>query len=434
MKSRVMISGAGIGGLATALTLNQIGVECVIFEADPKLRPSHVGINLQPNAVRELFDLGFTEEDLDEVGIATREFALVGLNGNDVYAEPRGIEAGYNWPQYSVLLSVFKQVLYDELVSRAGPDVIRFGAFVAGYDIAEDGSAIAEVEHEDGAVTREHGALLIAAEGTHSATRAQMHPDQPPMRFRQSRVWQGITRAKPIRTGASFVGFGNHRHRFVMYPISMPDEDGRVLTNWFIDTRDPSIDVVKSTRVRVASPDEFVEEMREYEYDWIDIPSLVSRADVIHEMSINDRDPLDSWVDGPVGLLANAAHPMYLTGSNGPSQTIVDARVLGASILKHGLTPAALKAYDDELCETVATVILRNRGEGPFAILDLVDERCGGRFDDIDDVIPPAERMAFMAGYKATAGFAVKKLNSAAPTIAPGEKLAHQQGMAAELQ
>ena len=87
----VIIAGGGIGGLATALTLHQIGVPCVVFEAVREMRPLGVGINMQPNAVRELYDLGITQDDLDRVGLPAKEWALVGLNGNDIYSEPRGL-------------------------------------------------------------------------------------------------------------------------------------------------------------------------------------------------------------------------------------------------------------------------------------------------------------------------------------------------------
>ena len=98
----VIIAGGGIGGLATALTLHQIGVPCVVLESVREMRPLGVGINLQPNAVRELYDLGLGADDLDRIGVPAREWALVGLNGREIYAEPRGLDAGYNWPQYAV--------------------------------------------------------------------------------------------------------------------------------------------------------------------------------------------------------------------------------------------------------------------------------------------------------------------------------------------
>jgi hypothetical protein len=64
--------------------------------------------------------------------------------------------------------------------------------------------------------------------------------------------------------------------------------------------------------------------------------------------------------------------------------------------------------------------VLRNRGAGPFGLLNLVDERCGGTFDNIDEIIPPNERAEFMAGYKKAAGFAIETLNKAGRTIADG--------------
>ena len=67
-------------------------------------------------------------------------------------------------------------------------------------------------------------------------------------------------------------------------------------------------------------------------------------------------------------------------------------------------------------------LILRNRSAGPFGLLAIVDERCGGTFDNIDDVIPPQERTEFMAGYRAAAGFAIETLNKAPPTIPQGAR------------
>ena len=57
----IIIVGAGIGGLTLALTLHQIGVSCVVLEQAPALGPLGAGINIQPNAVRELYDLGIDE-------------------------------------------------------------------------------------------------------------------------------------------------------------------------------------------------------------------------------------------------------------------------------------------------------------------------------------------------------------------------------------
>jgi hypothetical protein len=97
--------------------------------------------------------------------------------------------------------------------------------------------------------------------------------------------------------------------------------------------------------------------------------------------------------------------------------------VLGAAMIEHGITARALEAYDTRLCSEVSAVVLRNRGAGPFGLLNLLDERCGGVFDDIDAVIPAAERDGFMSRYKSAAGFAMETLNSSPPIIAPGAQV-----------
>ncbi len=137
-----------------------------------------------------------------------------------------------------------------------------------------------------------------------------------------------------------------------------------------------------------------------------------------------DRDPVATWIDGRVALMGDAAHPMYPTGSNGASQAIVDARTIGAHLLEQGITPQALDAYNTQLCGPVSELVLRNRGAGPFGILNILDERCGGVFDDIDAVFPAQERRDFMAKYKFAAGFAIETLNAAPATIPKGARLA----------
>lgn len=421
----VIIAGGGIAGLSLALTLHQIGAPVLVLESVRDLRPLGVGINLQPNAVRELFDLGITEADLDAIGMQTREWALVGLNGNDIYSEPRGLLAGYKWPQYSVHRGELQMMLYRKLVERAGPEVIRFGARVTGYRNNADGTVTAIVETADGEKFEENGCLLIGADGLHSAVRAQMHPDQPPIHWGGAIMWRGTSPGVPIRTGASFVGLGTHRHRFVFYPISAPDaETGLATINWIAEvTVDPSEGWKNRGWFKPVEIDDFAHHFDGWTYEWLDIPALLRGAQIAYENPMIDRDPVPTWHDGRVLLIGDAAHPMYPTGSNGASQGIMDARLLGALFLWHGLTPDALAAFDTEYCGPVSQIVLRNRGAGPFGLLNLVDERCGGTFDNIDDVIPPEERTEFMAGYKAAAGFAVEKLNASPPTIAPGATL-----------
>ena len=422
----VLIAGGGIGGLAMALTLHQIGVPCIVFESVRDLRPLGVGINLQPNAVRELDDLGIGAAELDRIGLPAREWALVGLNGNDIYAEPRGLLAGYKWPQYAVHRGELQMLLYRKLVERIGSGAVRLGQRVTGYRNGADGTVTALLEAADGARSEVAGAMLIGADGLHSAVRAQMHPDQPPIHWGGAIMWRGTSPGVPIRGGASFVGLGTHRHRFVFYPISAPDPaTGLATINWIAEvTMDPSQGWKNSGWFKPVRIDDFAHHFAGWTYDWLDIPALLSRAEIAYENPMIDREPISTWRDGKVVLIGDAAHPMYPTGSNGASQAIVDGRLLGAALVEHGLTAEAFAAFDARLAGPIGQLVLRNRGAGPFGLLNMVDERCGGTFDDIDDVVPQEERTAFMAGYKAAAGFAVETLNAAPPTIPPGARVA----------
>ncbi len=420
----VLIAGGGIGGMALALTLQQIGLPCIVFEAVAELKPLGVGINLQPNAVRELYDLGLGAEVLDTIGIQAREWALVGRNGNDVYAEPRGLLAGYRWPQYSVHRGQLQMLLYETVLERLGPQAVKLGHRVTGYRNEADG-VTALVQTRDGQTLQVPGALLVAADGLHSAVRAQMHPQQPPIQWGGAIMWRGTSPGVPIRSGASFTGLGSARHRVVLYPISPPDlRTGLATINWIaeitVDNRDGWTQGDWNRRVRL---DEFAHHFDGWNYGWLDVPAMLRGASEIFEYPMIDRDPVPTWVDGHVALLGDAAHVMYPTGSNGASQAIVDARVLGAALLAQGVGPAALQAYDDKLCAAISALVLRNRGAGPFGLLNLLDERCGGVFDDIEQVLPAAERDAFMARYTAAAGLAIESLNAAPPTIAPGSRV-----------
>ena len=421
----VLIAGGGIGGLSVALTLHQIGVPCLVLESVRNLKPLGVGINIQPNAVRELYELGIGSEELDAIGLQTREFVFVGLNGKEVYAEPRGLRAGYNWPQYSVHRGGLQMLLYRTVIERLGASAIRTGMAVTGYRNTASGGVHALVETRAGERLEIEGSLLIGADGLHSAVRAQMHPSQPPIQWGGAIMWRGVTPGVPIRTGASFVGLGTHRHRVVFYPISNPDPaTGLAAINWIAEiTVDNSGGWTTGDWNRQVEIESFIHHFEDWDYGWLNVPAMLRGADAVFEYPMIDRDPVPTWVDGHVALLGDAAHVMYPTGSNGASQAVMDARVLGAALLEHGVTPRALQAYDAQLCGEISAVVLRNRGAGPFGLLNLLDERCGGVFDDIDAVIPPAERDEFMSRYRAAAGFVKEKLNGAPSIIPPGARV-----------
>ena len=413
----VIVAGGGIAGMTMALTCHELGLPVIVHESVSQLQPSGVGINLQPNAVRELYDLGL-ETQLDQIGVPAKEWALVGRNGNDVWAEPRGLDAGYLWPQYSVHRGRLQMLLYEEVLRRLGLNAVTTGSRLLRYE-SHDDSICVSFQSGSGKVTSIEGSVLVGADGLHSAARHQMRPNEGPPVWGGPVMWRGTSEAVPIRTGASFVLVGKLDQRFVCYPISRPDPStGLATINWIAElTYDTSQDWGDSDWNREVPVTKFLDQFQDWAFDWLDIPALIRGASTVYEYPMVDRDPIENWVDGRCVLIGDAAHVMYPVGSNGASQAIVDARVLGAAMQQLGVSVAALKSFEDAMLQDVNELVLRNRGAGPIGILGLVEERCGGVFDDIEDVIPRAEIEDYMARYKAAAGFAIETLNNSPRTI-----------------
>ncbi len=415
----VLIAGGGISGLALALSCHQVGIPFQVFEASSKMRPLGVGINLQPSAVRELFDLGL-EDRLDEVGIRLKDYGLYSKKGLHVWTEPRGLDAGYDWPAYSVHRGRFHMMLFDELMRRAGPDAVQTGWRATGFD-TQNGRALLMLEDREGNAHSVEGAVVIGADGIHSAIRRQMQPHESEPQWGGAMLWRGITQAKPFLSGASMALIGHEGLRFVVYPISAPDpETGLATINWICNLqRDPTQSFRKEDYSRAANLDEFLPAFEEIQFDTLDAGELIRGADEVFEYPMVDRDPLTSWTVGLTTLMGDAAHAAYPVGSNGAGAGITDARKLVASFLAHGITKAALHAYEDEMLPITSKIILMNRSAGPDKILDIVEKRSGGQFDDIHDVIPHEEMAEHAASYKRAAGYGIAQTNSRAPLIAP---------------
>src|SRR5438094_1334305 len=170
----VLIAGAGIGGLTLALSLHQIGVPAKVFESVAALKPLGVGINVLPHAVRELIELGLLDQ-LGAAGVRTKELAYFSKHGQPIWSEPRGLEAGYKWPQFSIHRGTLQQILLNAATERLGKENILTSHHLSGWTETA-GSVRAEfIDKATGKSMGHHdGALLIAADGIHSAVRENL--------------------------------------------------------------------------------------------------------------------------------------------------------------------------------------------------------------------------------------------------------------------
>ena len=406
----VLIAGGGIAGLTLALSLHDLGIPFRVYEAVRELKPLGVGINLQPMAVRELIEMGL-EPALDEAGLRTEEVAYFNRFGQEIWREPRGLAAGNAWPQFSIHRGGLQMALLRALIDRAGDQVFVPGAAVTGWCEVADGVEISLADRATGSdLGNATGSILIGADGINSTIRAALYPGEGPAHWGGTMMWRGVTFGPRFLTGRTMAMIGTKAVKFVCYPIADAPEGS--LINWIADLTMPEgHDWLAQDWNRPGNPADFAHHFADWRFDWLDVPALIAEAQGIWEFPMVDRDPLPRWSHGPVTLMGDAAHAMYPIGSNGASQGIIDARILARELRDRGQGPAALAAYDDIRREAVNKVVLANRGDGPDRVLDIVAERAPDGFDDIEAVMPHAERQALADSYKALAGMRIDELN-----------------------
>lgn len=418
----VLIAGGGIGGLTLALSLHQIGVPAKVFESVAELKPLGVGINVLPHAVRELIELGLLDR-LDASGVRTRELAYFSKHGKPIWSEPRGLEAGYKWPQFSIHRGTLQQLLLDTAIARLGRDNILTSHHLTGWSETADGVRADFIDKATGKAAGTYdGAILIAADGIHSAVREKLYPDEGPPIWNGRILWRGVTPANAFLSGRTMIMAGHEILKFVCYPISkQPDESGNHLINWVAERHmPPTYQWRREDYNRTARLEEFLPWFESWQFDWLDVPGLIKNCPHAYEYPLVDRDPVAQWTFGKVTLLGDAAHPMYPIGSNGASQAILDARTIAREILAHGPTTAALLAYEAERRPATTDLVLLNRKNGPEQVMQLVEERAPDGYEIVTDVLSQKELEDIAANYKRVAGFQVEALNAKPPIVSKG--------------
>ncbi|HYW62054.1 MAG TPA: flavin-dependent oxidoreductase [Bradyrhizobium sp.] len=409
----IIIVGAGIGGLTLGLALQEADIACRIFESAGEIRPIGVGINLLPHASKELATLGL-EPALAKVAIATTDATFFNRFGQLIYQEALGRAAGYDHPQFSIHRGDLQMVLLDAFLARAGNDRLVTNRHCVGVEQDEAGVTVTFSDGPAGtnkAAVR--GRAVIACDGIHSAIRKQFYPDEGEPRYSGVNMWRGVTRWKPMLSGASMVRAGWLSHgKMVIYPIRHPDADGLQLINWVAEIETENYR--KRDWTRPGRIEDFIGFFADWHFDWLDLPAFIRAADSVLEFPMVDQDPLPRWSFGRVTLLGDAAHPMVPRGSNGAGQAILDARALTAALQVTSDPAAALASYEKQRLEATTRIVLTNRSNPPDAILREVFQRTGDRpFGKIDDVISREELVALSEGYKRIAGYSKEALRTA---------------------
>lgn len=408
---KALIAGAGPGGLTAALHLHAAGIDCEVFEGAAEIRPLGVGLNLLPHSVRELTALGLSDS-LASAGVATAELGYYSKAGVEIWREPRGLAAGYTWPQYSIHRGRLQNILLDAVGSRLGGERLHTGHRLVSF--AEDGRGVTArfAGPADQELSREYrGDVLIGADGIHSLVRKFFYPDEIQPVYSGRVLWRATTMAPPFLTGRSMIMAGYANRKFVAYPIGQ-EPSGRVLTNWVADVFVGGDSAPPRDWNRLTDTQTVLRHFRDWKFDWLDIPALIEGAESIYEYPLVDRDPIPRWSFGRVTLLGDAAHPMYPIGSNGASQAILDAAAIAEALGTHSDPVAALRAYEAERLDKTARIVESNRRQGPEIVMQMVEDRAPNGFAKLSDVISREELEEVANRYKSIAGFERERLNS----------------------
>jgi 2-polyprenyl-6-methoxyphenol hydroxylase-like FAD-dependent oxidoreductase len=360
----IVIAGAGIGGLATALALHGKGIDVTVLEAAPEIHPLGVGINIQPAAIAVLTALGLGEA-LAASGIRTREHRYLDHTGNTLWTEPRGVDAGYDFPQYSIHRGALQMMLFNAVRDRLGANRVRTSARLRDFEEVPGGVLLETVDDATEATSEFEGTALVGADGLHSVVRSRLHPGRSPLLVTGVRMWRGLSELDEGFLDGRTMILANDENgsRLVAYPISRRHaEMGRALLNWVCLVPNPaSVSTGEAGSNRPARLEDVLPYYADWDFGWLKVPDVLSRCEQVLHYPMVDREPLDGWGSGRITLLGDAAHLMYPIGANGASQAILDAAALATELAEGGDVVTALQRYEAVRRPATTEIIHANR-------------------------------------------------------------------------
>lgn len=399
----IAIIGAGPAGLVAALRLHQQGFRPTVYETVAELKPLGVGVDIKTIGTAELDDLGLLDA-FQQISVDAEDSIFFNGHGQEIYAEKCGVHMGYLHEQRFVHRGILQMLFFDTVIERLGASAVVLGARVTGYAQDESGVTL-NLEHRDGRTERVRHDGVIAADGIKSAVRRQMHPNQADPEFSGITMWRGTTLREPFRGGHTICHIGNpHISSMIVYPIAENvDGTGLDLINWVVETHGEQ--TIEDWN-QVGDITDVIPLYDTVKIPFLDVQQLMRDAQEVYLFPLIRHHALNTWTDGRVALIGDAAHAMYPRGGNGITQAMIDARVIVEQLTAHPDDPAAaFAAFDGIRREPVNRIVDNMRGEGYEVIRRIVADRTDGEpFDDIEEVLPLAEADEIFSKYHSLVG------------------------------
>jgi len=322
---RVLIAGAGVGGLTAALALLRLGTDVEVYEQAHELREVGAGVQLAANGTRVLYALGVGDElkalSCEAQGKEIRLWST-GETWKLFDLGPKSIER-YGFPYFTVYRPDLLEVL-ARAVRTLKPDAIHLGARCAGF--AQDDDSVT-LKLESGATAR--GDVLVGADGVHSRVRQGLFGADR-AEFTGNMAWRGVAPMERLpshmarRVGSNWIGPGGH---IVHYPL----RGGTVMN--FVGVLERADWRVESWSAR-GTADELA---RDFGGWHADIQAFIRAIDAPYKWALMVRAPLERWSVGRVTLLGDAAHSMLPFLAQGAVMAIEDGLVLARCLEQFGV-------------------------------------------------------------------------------------------------
>lgn len=339
-----LIVGAGVGGLAAGIALRRRGWKTRIFERASEPRALGFALNLAPNAVQALSELGLSERLMSE-GCVVSQAELRRADGSVL--RRFDVAAGLD-----DVASVFalRSALYGGLLDATPAADLALGSEAVRFTAAPTGVAL---ELQDGRT--ETGDLLVGADGVGSIIRGLLHPSEPPPRrsgyFAVRGVAYNAAHTLGTLSAVAYLDYGieaatvRASQDAVYWYVSLLAEDAGAMKHGsgaIIDRCASLLDDKFRAIVRATDPGDV-------------------RLDELF-----DRDPIDDWGRGPVTLLGDAAHPMLPHTGQGAAQALEDAVALGLAIAAGQNLEASLRKYERIRSRRTRGIVIRGRRIAKF--------------------------------------------------------------------
>jgi salicylate hydroxylase len=344
--SKVLIAGAGIGGLVAGLSLLQRGIDVEIFEQASELRELGAGVQLSANGTRVLIALGLEKE---MQGIACepsgKQIRLFSTGRRwklfDLGASSR---TTYGAPYWMVHRGDLHRILRDAFARKPGR--LHLDSRCTGFDEDRDGVSIKLANGQ-----RHRGDVVVGADGVHSEIRRQIGGDSKPY-FAGVAAWRGLVPMERLPSwiqrdvGTNWVGPGGH---VITYPVRR----GELLNfvgifegeNWPVESW-------TERGTREACSQSFAGWNEE-------IHAIIESLDVPYKWALLGRDPLDHFVSGRACLIGDAAHPTLPFLAQGANMAIEDGMVL-ARCLEMFEPEEALQRYERARLARTNSIVVKS--------------------------------------------------------------------------